>query len=530
MDARGPSERSQLKNVLSRNLTVSVAAKVLYMVTRVFVPPVVLAYVSMEEYGIWAACFIVIGYLGMSAFGISGAYVRYAADLQARGETRRIGELISTGLAASLALSLAGLAVVWCVLPWALGALDIPAHLTRTATVLILGTTATFMLDLNLGAFAYVLQGLQRLAQQNAVWVVSFLMETVLIVVFLHHGLGVYALLLAFVCRYLLATSLNVYMCFRALPGLRLGPRQISREMLRLFYGYGAMVQVSALLGTFLYSVEKVLAGFFVNIRATGLFDIGEKLPMMTSQVFASMNESFLPAMAHLGTLDRRDEITKLYLKGARYTHMITGMAMGFLAAFTGPLLTAWLGPRQDLTELALIMTVFCLPYQIHILTGPASMYHRGAGHARRELVYFTLQLVLVALTVGLGFWHWGRQLEVIVGGVAVSMVTSALVYIYYSNHFVAVSAGRFSVSALLPGLVPYAWAGVVRLLASPVVVWAGTDRLSLLLLLAMAGLVYAVAAGATLFFGFCPWEEREFLRRQLSHTVRSLVPGRRPN
>ena len=57
---------------------VQLAAKLLYMLSRVGLPPIILSYVSLEEYGIWATCFIVISYLGMSTFDHS-LYKLYTA-------------------------------------------------------------------------------------------------------------------------------------------------------------------------------------------------------------------------------------------------------------------------------------------------------------------------------------------------------------------------------------------------------------------------------------------------------------------
>ena len=55
--------KQQFKNRLSQNAVVQLAAKLLYMLSRVGLPPIILSYVSLEEYGLWATCFIVISYL-----------------------------------------------------------------------------------------------------------------------------------------------------------------------------------------------------------------------------------------------------------------------------------------------------------------------------------------------------------------------------------------------------------------------------------------------------------------------------------
>jgi O-antigen/teichoic acid export membrane protein len=91
-----PLDASGMNRLVSRNIFSSIGAKLLYLVTRFFLPPIILAYISLEEYGIWAMCFILIGYLGMSAFGVSNVYIRYVAQYHAQGEEHRIGAAISS--------------------------------------------------------------------------------------------------------------------------------------------------------------------------------------------------------------------------------------------------------------------------------------------------------------------------------------------------------------------------------------------------------------------------------------------------
>ena len=100
---------AEMKNLLSKNASVNLVAKVFYMITRFFLPPLTLSYVTLEEYGIWAACFILIGYLGMSAFGVSNVYIRYVAEFHARKEIDQINRLLSTGLTVIAALGV----VLW---------------------------------------------------------------------------------------------------------------------------------------------------------------------------------------------------------------------------------------------------------------------------------------------------------------------------------------------------------------------------------------------------------------------------------
>ncbi|HNJ42668.1 MAG TPA: hypothetical protein PKZ53_19430, partial [Acidobacteriota bacterium] len=231
------TQKAEMKNLISRNISVGVAAKAFYMVTRVFLPPLILSHVSLEEYGIWATCFILISYLGMSAFGVSNVYIRYVAEFRARQEYDKINRLLSTGMTFILVLSLGLMAGLWFVLPMVISGFKISPALAPMAFQLIYITALTFVLDLSLGAFSYVLIGLQKITEQNLVWVATFCLEAVLIVVFLLTGFGIYSLLWAFVIRYVVAIVAYVVLCYRTLPTLKLTLGQIDRESLRLFTG-----------------------------------------------------------------------------------------------------------------------------------------------------------------------------------------------------------------------------------------------------------------------------------------------------
>jgi len=280
---------------------------------------------------------------------------------------------------------------------------------------------------------------------------------------------------------------------------------------------------VTGLLCTFLYSIEKVIAGIFVGVQATALFDVGEKLPVMGSQLASSMNSIFMPALSHMNTLTWKDESVKLYLKGARYMNMMTGTLLAFLAAFAYPLLHLWIGAANKFELAVPILMIFCLPYQTHVLTGPGSAYHRGVGHPSRELVYPIAQLVLVLIFVAIGFLTVGKTTIVIAVAVAAGMVLSGIIYLGYTNRIMGVPQWQFVRHAFAPGLVPYLFGFAVAWICSPLIAWAGTSRMRLAEAILVSGLCYMSFVSAVLYRLFCPWGEREYLRKQVHHTFSGL-------
>ena len=521
--AADPAPRDIVRQQISHNMVASVATRGLYLVTRVFVPPLTLMYVSLDEYGVWASSIVLASYLGMSAFGVANVYVRETASLAATGQLDRIGRLVATGIALVLVVGLALLAALWWTLPRIIELFGVPPALHATAFVIFFGTVAVLVLDLSFGAFAYVLQGLQRMAEERAVWMASVLLETALIVVFLWAGFGVYGLLWAFAIRYVVSTLLYMRRCYQALPGLSLRP-SLDRDLLHLFSVYGGIIQLSGLLGIVLRSAERVLAGALIGVQATALYDLGEKLPMMGSMLASSMNGAFLPAATHLHASGGHGDVVKLYLKGSRYMNMAMGTLMGFLAAFAAPLIAVWIGADPRFAPAAAILAAFTYPYQINVLTGPGSAIFRGVKAPARELVYPLVQLALVAVTVAIGIVALGRTIAMINLTVATSMVVSAAIYIATVNRFLGVRERDYWRAVHLPGLLPYAFAFGLAALGGG---WLGPERSrwETLAALTVAGALYAAVVPAILYRGCCDAGERAYLRGELRRLLARVRP-----
>lgn len=66
-DTEGRLETQGAGAALSRNALASIFGRLLYVVTRVGLPPLILHFVSVEAYGIWATCFVLIRHIGMDA-------------------------------------------------------------------------------------------------------------------------------------------------------------------------------------------------------------------------------------------------------------------------------------------------------------------------------------------------------------------------------------------------------------------------------------------------------------------------------
>jgi hypothetical protein len=88
------SDKENISKTVSRNSLFTVIYNGWYLGSRLVLTPVILSYVTIEEYGLWSYCFVVLSYLATTAFGFNNTYIRYTADYRSRNENEKLNELV----------------------------------------------------------------------------------------------------------------------------------------------------------------------------------------------------------------------------------------------------------------------------------------------------------------------------------------------------------------------------------------------------------------------------------------------------
>ncbi len=511
------SEKKQGSSFYHNSLA-QMAGRLLYLLTRVGLPPLILNFVSLEEYGLWSTCFLLISYVSMGTFGVSNVYIRYVAEYSIKKEYNSINGLLSTGLMLTFIFSALALCGVWLAMPLLLTSFNVAPQLHHTAEVLILGTLATMLLDMTLGAFGTVLHGLQKIVQQTIVWIISFLLETALIVALLFYDYGVTSLLWAFFARYIFSTVIYIVLCYRAIPGLHLSIRLVKREFFSRFLHYGGILQISGLFSIFMYSIERVLAGHLTGLTAIAVLDLGQKFPVMASQVFSSMNANFLPAIVQAHSLGKQQDIQRLYTQGLRYLNLMNGLAMGFIASFAAWLLTAWMGHGDLLENTITVMICACVGYQLNVLTGPLSAYYQGINRPVKTFIYLGWQLFFIITGLYLA-WRYASFDVVIIAEIAMlARVLSALIYLCLGNYQLGLKHWQFVRLIIIPGAVPYLFGYGLMTITQSSLHELNPGRWQLIIILGIIGVFYALLTAGFFYAFLCGNEEQAQIRQKLRH------------
>lgn len=403
----------------------TMAARLLYLLSRLALPPLVLSHVGLAEYGLWSIAFVLVSYLGLTASGIATVYVREIARARERDDVACASRILSTGVLLTLLLGgifCTGLALS---LPWVLAKFQLNPALRTLATQLVFTCCLIFLADLTLGAWGYVLHALKQVQEQQRIWVVSFLLEWLAIALLLHAGFGMQALVWAFALRYACSITLSWWRVRRTWPALQLSLRHVSPDCLRLYSKLGLGSQLSDSWATLLHAGDRLLAGFAFGASASALLDLGNKLPSTATSISSGISHAMLPHAATAST----DAAQTLYRSGLRLNVLVLLPVMPLLVATAPALFTVWLGPRSELTILAGCLLWMTPAWHLHTLTGAASSTLRGQGRLRTEFIYHALRSVGL-----LAAYLMATTLPQFIALTAVGLSGSAVLYLALAN------------------------------------------------------------------------------------------------
>ena len=431
----------------ARNSISSLMVNSWYLLSRFLLTPLTLHYLALNEYGLWSLCFVVMSFLAMTSMGIEGAYIKYVAEFHAHQQSDRINRLLSTGLVLTSLIALVFLCGLWLSMDWLLDLLKISASLRDTARVLFLGTGLAFALDISLNGFGRVLDGMQQIELTSRVRFVTTFLEIVLIILFLVSGFGIFGLLAAFLIRYLLAILINMYLAFRLIPELRIGFGYCDRASLKLLLKYGGQLQFLGFVGIFMGTFDRLVITRFLGLAATGLYEVGRKLPATGTSIPAVISGAMMPALSHLQSLQDMTQARALFMVASRYMAMISAYIFTSLFVVAPYAIYVWLGPGYD--EAVGVMYVISAGALINLLTGTGSAATKGFGRLDLEMKYALLNLLLCLVMAPLLTLQFG-----LIGaamGVAGSKVIASLYFIGITNRLLKVGLPEYFRQVLHP-------------------------------------------------------------------------------
>jgi O-antigen/teichoic acid export membrane protein len=473
----------------------------------VFMMPFTLHHLGTAQYGLWMLVASMTYYFQLLDLGYGSGLVRHLADADARGETTRANQILSTFVTVYSALGIAAAAgiivIIFAVIP------HFP-NLPADQVPLAQGVLALMGIRITAGfpmtVFGAVTTARQRFAMNNTVAIAVAIANAAVTYVVLSAGYGLLMLVASTTAVGLSSYAAYAWTAHRAFPQLRIRPSSFSRNLVREVTAYSFYLFIIDIAVQIGFNLDNIVIGAVWGTSAVALYSVALRLADYQRQLCNQYNSLLFPVVVRFDASGRSGALRGVMLDGTRIAMMLVVGATVCVIGFGRPLIVHWMGPAFEPS----VLPLYVLAAIGVVLVGQGPLGNVLLATGRHRLVAFaSLGEALANLGLSLLLVRPLGIVGVAVGTAIPLVVANVFVLLPAACRQTGIGVGSFArdvLAAPAAGAVPAVFAVVLlRNLVPPssLAMTVGEG--------AVTGLIYLTAVFA---FGL----DRSLRRRYLDH------------
>jgi O-antigen/teichoic acid export membrane protein len=348
------AHHQRLAVTIGKNTFFGVVARVAQVGTRLVTIPIVIAHLGLGGYGIWSIIMTTAAYMRFGSVGVKSAFQKYVAEATGNGDYRTANQLLSTGCAIMLAISVAGLIPIsFCsgVLARAAG---VPAEFLPSAAGAI-SMLALIMVLSNVGAvFEAIVMGGHRIDLARNLATFFTVAEAVAIVILLHAGYGLFAM-----AAVMAASEVGFVVCCyfaskKIVPQVRVRWEFVTKTAVRELVRFGGSYQLVNILEVLYVAIIPITVLRVFGAETAGVFALAVRLV----QSSLMLPDAFLQPILSGGTMvyasGSVEAMRVLIAKSFKATLGLSLFPLAFISVFGTTMVLAWTGQADPSFQVAL--------------------------------------------------------------------------------------------------------------------------------------------------------------------------------
>ena len=431
--------------------------------------PLLLAFLTKEQYGLYQLVGSMIAYVAIMDFGLSNTTVRYYARLRAQKDLQGQENLLATMLRLYLGIAGAVLVVGWLLLQ---GLLPFYTHTISPADL----TTAKivyWIMMLNLAfiipghIFSAIIQAHEKFIFLRCARLLSIILQPCLVFFVLHFKASIIALALVQTgCNLMLFAANAYYSIFKLQARFKLHKWEGKFVKEILFFSF--FIFLNAIMDQVYWKTGQLILGAVIGTVAVAIYSVTVQLTSAYMSFSSNVSSVFLPKLSALAAQDSMDEINNIFLKIGRLQFYIVMLVFWGFVLFGRQFLHLWVG---DSFQSAYVYTVILMSGLIIPLvqnTGILILQAKNK-HAFRAIVFVVIAILNVCISIPLAKQYGAMACASVTAG-CLLLGQGLILNIYYAK--LGLDIGKFFkhmggifikmllpvgiMAAVLPHLSPY--------------------------------------------------------------------------
>ena len=392
---RKPITDQKLAGSIGKNTLFGVIASLFQVGTRLVTVPVVISHLGIAGYGIWSIIITTAAYMRFGSTGSRSAFQKYVAEATGTGDFERASQLLSTGTAAMLILSVAGLVPIVFCSEWLARASGVSAEYIYDTKWAISLFALTMVLTNSGAAYDAIVVGGHRIDIARRFSIVLGVSEAVAMITLLHFGFGLIAMAAVMSLSQLVYLICTYSVSGRIVPRVQIKLKYVSKrvggELLRFAGSYQLL--------NFLQLVYGAMVPIAI-LRSSGAFSSGvfAVVTRLMSPIMMCMYAFLLPILsggAMVYGSAASETMRRLLSKSFKVTLGITLFPLALICVFGLDIIKAWTGQADASFPATLWLVSLTTLFQSFSLL--ALVLYRVSGRGLMDVVREILRVVSIA-------------------------------------------------------------------------------------------------------------------------------------
>ena len=349
-----------IKKILNGTIAVW-ANSLIGIILALILVPIILSSTGQEKYGlIVLVIFLSVrqGILGIFIFGVQSTVTKFVAEYHAKGESSKIGSLLSTAILFYTVVSTSLVFILYSIKEWLfIEIFKIPNYIylefLNAVDYVFLSIFFQFYSLIILG----YLEGLHQFFRSKTIDTITYILYFISVIISLHYGYG-YVEIIKFWALTHIITFIFLLIAF-IFNKVIYFPSLIFRKKLLIHWFKFSLSIFSNGVSSLIYNhAPKFLAASFISPAALAIFDIVNKIPSSLKSFLGLGNKVIMPIASEIST-EGKGTNGALFKIGLKLNIMAFIPLIFALILLSKNILYVWLG--TDYVEYAYLMQILLI-------------------------------------------------------------------------------------------------------------------------------------------------------------------------
>lgn len=329
---------------VSQNVIYNILASTITFGVNIALLPYIVTHIGKEIYGIFTIVMVITGYLALFDFGLTGAIVKYVAELSAQQEYDEARNIITASVTFLLIIGVVAAIILISAGFW----FDTIFKVSESNKIVVrellwVAGLASFLIWPG-KAFDAALQGFQCYGWIAINSVFSAILIGVCALLVFSNGYSI----VHYMIGYYLINIIKYYVSYVVVsrrvnrkPVFRLW---LSRDTLKKMMGFGSFLFYGALTNIIILQFDNIVIGYFLSVAAVTIYTVVYYMQNLFRVANSLLNGPLFPFYAEMHGQGRAAEEKVLLLRGTKIMSLIFVTMVVITIIYARPLILVWMG------------------------------------------------------------------------------------------------------------------------------------------------------------------------------------------